>query len=60
MTKKYFIQGAIKHPGSLHRALGVPQDNTIPASAIAKAAASRSTNLARKARLAQTLKKLNH
>jgi hypothetical protein len=57
-TSKNWIAGAIKHPGSLHKALGVPAGRKIPQGAIAKAAASRNTNLARKASLAKTLKKL--
>lgn len=31
MAPKNWIKGAIKHPGGLHRALGVPQGQTIPA-----------------------------
>lgn len=53
-----FIAGAIKHPGALHRELGVPQGQKIPAAKIAKAAHSDDPTLARRARLAQTLKKL--
>jgi hypothetical protein len=55
--KKKFIKGAIKHPGSLHRALGVPENDTIPQSKI-EAAAQGGGNLARKARFAQTLGRL--
>ena len=58
MAKKW-IQGAIKHPGALHRELGVPQGQTIPAAKIAKAANSTNPVLAQRARLAQTLKGLN-
>ena len=58
MAKKW-IQGAIKHPGALHRELGVPQGQTIPAAKIAKAASSTNPVLAQRARLAQTLKGLN-
>ena len=50
MASKNWIAGAIKHPGSLHRALGVPSSKNIPQGAIAKAAASRNSNLARKAK----------
>ena len=53
-----FIQGAIKHPGSLHRALGVPQSKKIPPGKIAAAANSGDKNLARKAAFAKTLAKL--
>lgn len=56
MAKK-FIQKAIKHPGALHRQLGVPQGQKIPASRLAAAAKAGGT-LGRRARFAQTLKKL--
>jgi len=52
-----FIAGAIKHPGALHRMLGVPQGKKIPPAAIA-AAAKRPGVLGRRARLAQMLAKL--
>ena len=54
-----FIKGAIKHPGALHRALGVPQDQTIPQSKIAAAANSDNPDLRRKAQFARTLGKLS-
>lgn len=54
-----WIQGAIKHPGALHRSLGVPAGEKIPAKKLAKAAASDNPTLARRARLAQTLKKMH-
>lgn len=54
-----FIKGAIKHPGSLHSALHIPQNQTIPASKIAAAANSSDANLRRKAVLARTLKGLS-
>jgi hypothetical protein len=56
MAKK-FIQSAIKRPGALHRALGVPQGQKIPPSKIA-AAAKGSGRVAKEARFAQTLSKL--
>ena len=37
MAKKW-IQEAIKHPGALHKELGVPQGKKIPQSMLAKAA----------------------
>lgn len=58
MAKKYFIQGAIKRPGSLHRALNVPQGKKIPSGLIARAAASRNKKLAKKAQFAKELKGL--
>lgn len=33
-SKKNWIQGAIKHPGALHRKLGVPENEKIPKSKI--------------------------
>lgn len=50
-----WIAKAIKRPGALHRQLGVPQGQKIPASKIA-AAASKGGKLGQRARLAQTLK----
>jgi hypothetical protein len=54
-----WIAGAIKHKGALHKELGVPQGQKIPAGKIAKAAKSGGT-LGRRARLAQTLKSFHH
>jgi len=54
MAKKW-IQGAIKHPGALHKELGVPQGEKIPAKKLEKAAHS-SGKLGKRARLAETLK----
>ena len=51
-----WIAGAIKHKGALHRALGVPEGKKIPASKIEKATHSSNPKLAKRARLAQTLK----
>jgi len=50
-----WISGAIKHPGSLHRSLGVPEGQKIPGKMVAKAAHSDNPSLAKKARLAETL-----
>jgi hypothetical protein len=55
---KDWIKGAIKHPGSLHRDLGVPQGQKIPEKKIMKAEHADNPALAKKARLAETLKKL--
>lgn len=55
---KNWIAGAIKHPGALHRELGVPQGKKIPAAKLAKAAKA-GGKLGRRARLAQTLKKMH-
>lgn len=56
---KSFIAGAIKHPGALHRQLGIKQGEKIPAKKLA-AAAKKGGKLGRRARLAETLKGLHH
>jgi hypothetical protein len=53
-----WIQGAIKHPGALHKQLGVPQGKKIPAGKLAKAAKAPG-KLGQRARLAETLKGLH-
>ena len=55
---KNWIAGAIKHPGALHRELGVPAGKKIPAGKLAKAAKAGGVE-GRRARLAQTLKKMH-
>lgn len=54
MAKKW-IQGAIKHPGALHKELGVPEGKKIPAKKLAKAA-KKGGKEGKRARLAETLK----
>lgn len=54
----HWIQGAIKHPGALHRDLGVPEGEKIPHERIA-AAAKRDDVTGRRARLALTLGRLH-
>jgi len=56
MAEKW-ISGAIKHPGALHKDLGVPQGQKIPLKKIEKAA-SGSGKTAKRARLAITLRKI--
>jgi hypothetical protein len=58
MAEKW-IKGAIKHPGKLHRELGVPQGEKIPAKKMAKAAKSKSPIIRKEVALAKTLKKLH-
>jgi hypothetical protein len=53
---KNWIKGAIKHPGALHRQLGVPAGEKIPAKKLEKAMHSSNPTLAKRARLAKTLK----
>ena len=52
-----WIQAAIQHPGALHRQLGVPAGERIPAKKLAKAAKAPG-KLGQRARLAETLKGL--
>jgi hypothetical protein len=53
-----WIQRAIKKPGALHKQLGIPEGKKIPAKTL-KRAADAPGKLGRRARLAETLKKLN-
>lgn len=53
--KKNWIAGAIKHPGALHRELGVKQGTKIPAKKLATAA-KKGGKEGKRARLAETLK----
>lgn len=53
-----WISSAIKHPGALHKQLGVPAGQKIPAKKLA-AAAKKGGKLGQRARLAQTLKKMH-
>ena len=55
--KKKWIAGAIKHPGALHKQLGVKAGKKIPAGKMAKAASGAMGPVAQKrANLAKTLK----
>ena len=58
--KKKWIQGAIKHPGALHRELHVPEGNKIPAKKLEKAEHSKNPTLKKRANLAKTLGKMHH
>ena len=53
-----WIAGAIKHPGALHKELGVPQGKKIPLKKVRAAAAKGGTE-GRRARLAITLRKMH-
>jgi len=55
MAKRLNIKKAIKKPGQLHRDLGVPQGEKIPAKKLA-AAAKKGGKIGQRARFAQTLK----
>ena len=54
-----WIQGAIKHKGALHRALGVAEGKKIPASSMAKARKSKNPHISKMAALASTLKRFH-
>ena len=54
MAEKW-ISKAIKNPGALHKALGVPEGKKIPAKTLAKAAKAPG-KLGQRARLAKTLR----
>ena len=58
MAGKNFIAGAIKKPGALHKEMGIPQGQKIPAAALATAAKA-GGKLGERARFAQTLRKMN-
>ena len=56
--KKDFIQGAIKQPGALHKALNVPEGKPIPASKLQPKPGD-SPKMKRRKALARTLRKMN-
>ena len=58
MSDKKWIQKAIKKPGALHKELGVPEGKKIPAKKLA-AAAKKGGKEGKRARLAETLKKMH-
>jgi hypothetical protein len=57
---KHWIKNAIKRPGALHRALGVPEGEKIPAEKLRKAKHSKNARIRREANLAETLKGMHH
>lgn len=56
---KNFIKSAIKHPGALHRELGVPLGQKIPQAKLEKAAHA-GGKLGERARFAETLEHMHH
>lgn len=50
-----WIGSAIKHPGALHKALGVPMGKKVPKSKLSAAAHSSNPLMRRRAVLAETL-----
>lgn len=59
-SKKNWIQGAIKNPGSLHKSLGVPEGKKIPEKKLEKAEHSSNPLTKKRAILAETLKSFKH
>ena len=57
---KHWIQGSIKHPGTLREALHVKEGSTIPAKKLVAAENSKNPSIAREARLAETLHRMHH
>jgi hypothetical protein len=57
--KKNFIQEMHMKKGALHRQLGVPKGQKIPEEMLEKAERSSNPTLAKRARLAETLKKMH-
>jgi hypothetical protein len=55
---EHWIKGAIKHPGALHKQLGVKPGDKIPKKTL-RAASHKSGKLGRRARLALTLSKMS-
>jgi len=56
---KHWIQSAIKHPGALHKELGIAEGKKIPQKTLA-AAAKKGGTLGKRARLAETLEHMHH
>jgi len=56
MAKDKWIQKAIKKPGALHKALGVPKGKKIPEAKLKKAEHSKNPTTRKRAVLAETLK----
>lgn len=57
---KHWIKAAIKHPGALHRDLGVPQGQKIPEAKLEAATHSNNPTTAKRARLAETMEGFHH
>ena len=59
MAKEKWIQSAIKHPGALRKTLHVKEGENIPEKKLKKAEHSKDPKTARRARLAETLKRMH-
>ncbi len=58
--KKFWIAGATKNKGALHRNLGVPEGEKIPEKKLEKAEHSENPKIRKEANLARTLKGMHH
>ena len=54
----HWMAAAVKRPGALHRNLGIPQGEKIPAKTLARAADSTDSTIAKEASLAETFRRL--
>jgi hypothetical protein len=57
---KHWIKQAIKHPGALHRDLGVPEGQKIPEAKLDAAKHSENPTVAKRANLAATMEGFHH
>lgn len=55
--KDHWMQGAVKHPGALHKALNVSPDKKLPMQKLLKASHSPNPLLKKRATLAMTFRK---
>jgi len=60
MAKKKWIQGAHLKKGALHEDLGVPEGEKIPVEKLHKAAQSKDSTIAKRARFALTARGFSH
>ena len=60
MANEKWIQGAIKHPGALHRDLHVTVGHKIPEKKLEAAEHSKNPTIRKRAHLAETLKSFHH
>ena len=58
-TDKWIQKAVGKHKGKLHKELGVPEGEKIPAKKMAKAAKSKDPTIRKEVALAKTLKKMH-
>lgn len=54
--ENYWMKGAVKRPGALHRNLRIPMDKKIPSRVLEKATHSKSPTIRKEAVLAKTFK----